>query len=159
MKTSSQKNNGFTLIEVMAAMAILGVVLAFALPSFQYTVKNNCLTTGTNTLVTSLQLARSEAAKRRQDVTVTAKAGGWGSGWTVTDASAATLPNGDVSLTCSDTTITESSGDTTLVYKSTGFIDSPATFSVCDDRTAETGRQIIINLVGRPTTDRDFTCS
>jgi len=151
-------SRGFTLIELMVAVAILGIVLAFALPSYQYTVKNNCLTTGTNTLVTSLQLARSEASKRRVDISVTAKAGGWGSGWTVQDPSANILPGGDVSLTCTATTITEQGGDTTLIYKPTGFIDNPAVFDVCDDRDDETGRQVSINMVGRPNTNRNFSC-
>jgi type IV fimbrial biogenesis protein FimT len=148
---------GFTLIELMVAVAILGIVLAFALPSYQYTVKNNCLTTGTNTLVTSLQLARSEASKRRVDISVVAKGGGWGSGWTVQDPSATVLS--DVNLTCTGTTITEQGGDTSLIYKPTGFIDNPAVFDVCDDRAAETGRQISINMVGRPNTNRNFVCT
>jgi type IV fimbrial biogenesis protein FimT len=147
---------GFSLIELMLAVAIIGIVLSFALPSFQYTVKNNCLTTNTNTLVTSLQLARSEATKRRQDISVEAKGGDWSAGWTVEDASGNLLS--DITLSCSATTVTEQASDTILVYKATGFIDTPAVFDVCDDRTAETGRQISINLVGRPNTNRNFTC-
>lgn len=156
-KYAPNTNRGFTLIEVMVTVAIAGIVMMFALPSYQNTVKNNCLTTGTNTLVTSLQLARSESTKRRQDITVTAKSGNWATGWTVTDPSATVLS--DVALSCTATTITEQSSDTTFVYKPTGFIDNPATFNICDDRTGENGRQVSINMVGRPNTNRNFTCS
>ena len=151
-------HKGFTLIEILAAIAIVGIVMAFALPSYNITVKNTCLTTSTNALITSIQIARSEASKLRQNISIISKTGGgdWSTGWTVQDASATVLNN--VDLTCGATTVTETGNDTTLVYESTGFIDSPAAFDVCDDRTGENGRQITINLVGRPNTNRTFVC-
>lgn len=154
----SKKYNyqGFTLIELMIAISIVGVVVAIALPSYNSTVKNTCMTTNTNTLITSIQLARSEATKLRQDISIVSKGGNWGTGWTVQDESATVL--NDVDLTCGSTTIEEQGSDTTLVYEPTGFIDEPAVFNVCDDRTGETGRQITINLVGRPSTNRGFIC-
>lgn len=147
---------GFTIVELMITLAILGVVLAIALPSYNNTVKNNCLTTDTNSLITSIQLARSEAIKRRQDVSIIAKGGNWATGWTVQDPTAFVIQ--DISLSCDATTVIEQGGDTTLVYSDDGFIDAPAEFEICDDRTAETGRRISINMVGRPSTDRNFAC-
>jgi type IV fimbrial biogenesis protein FimT len=149
-------NKGFTLIELMVAVAVVGIVLAFALPSYDILVKNNCLTTSTNSLVSGLQMARSEATKLRQNVSIIAKAGDWSTGWRVQDPLANVL--NDVDLTCGATTITEVSADMTLVYQPTGFIDLPAVFNVCDDRTGEIGRQITINMVGRPNTNRNFVC-
>jgi type IV fimbrial biogenesis protein FimT len=157
MNVKMKKAWGFTIIELMIAVAVVGIVLAMALPSYQSTVKNNCLTTSTNSLITGLQLARSEATKLRQDISVEAKGGDWGTGWTVENASGTVLS--DITLTCETTTITEQGGDSVLVYKPTGFIDAPAAFDICDDRTGETGRQISINLVGRPNTNRTFVCS
>lgn len=153
---SMKRTSGFSLIELMIAVAILGIVLAFALPSYDYTVKNTCLTTNTNTLVTSLQLARSEAVKQRQDVSIVAKGGNWATGWTVETPGPTILQ--DVTLSCEATTMAEQGGDNTLVYEPTGFIDTPAVFDICDTRTGETGRQISINMVGRPNTNRNFAC-
>ena len=151
-----KRESGFTILELMTVVVIVGVVVAVALPNYQIMVKNNCMTTSVNTLITNLQLARSEAIKRRQNVSIVAAAGGWSDGWTIQDAGANTLR--DVTLTCNATTITETGGDTTFVYRSTGFIDAPGTFDVCDDRTGETGRQVTINTVGRPSTNTDFIC-
>lgn len=157
MYTLKNKQAAFTLIEAMIAIAIGGILVAVALPSYQTMVKNNCLTTNTNTLVSSLQLARSEAVKRRESISVKANASGWNIGWTIEDSTSNVLR--DITLSCSQTTVTEASSDTILIYKSTGFIDNTATFNVCDDRTGETGRQITINAVGRPNTNSRFTCS
>lgn len=83
------KQSGFTFIELFVAVAVGGILVAFALPSYQTMIKNNCMTTNANSLVSTFQLARSEAAKRNSSVTITASNGAntsneWGSGWVIT---------------------------------------------------------------------------
>lgn len=127
-----KKEIGYTVLELMITVAIAGVVVAFALPSYQTMVKNNCMTTGTNALVASFQQARSEAVKRGTEVTITAGNAGdsgneWGTGWSITidedrngngnlDTGEDYNGNGvlddaapvrNVSLTCQNTTINE----------------------------------------------------
>lgn len=80
------KNSGFTLIELMVTLAVAAIVLTIGIPSFQELVNNNRLTTGTNQLVTALNLARSEAVKRGVQVTVRRKGittQRWELGWDV----------------------------------------------------------------------------
>ena len=67
---------GFTLIELMLGLTILAILLALAVPSFRQFTRSNAATSANNDLVTSLQLARSEALKRNRPVTVCASADG-----------------------------------------------------------------------------------
>ncbi|NKB37819.1 MAG: prepilin-type N-terminal cleavage/methylation domain-containing protein [Gammaproteobacteria bacterium] len=177
-----RNQSGFTIIELLVTVAVVGTLIAIALPNYNIFVKNNCLTTTTNNLVTSLQLARSESIKRGRNVGVHTISG-WASGWIVFDDE----DNGydydagtddilrDIAPTCGvgTMTITEINGstgaapnpndvtasDTSFYYESTGFIDSAGTFEFCDDRTAETGRMITISITGRPTTNSEYTCT
>src|SRR5690606_8776794 len=55
---------GFTLIELMVAVSVLGVLLAIALPSFQPLIERWRVRQVESNLEASLQFARSEAIKR-----------------------------------------------------------------------------------------------
>jgi type IV fimbrial biogenesis protein FimT len=55
---------GFTLIELMVTLAVAGVLMMIAIPSFKKITLSNRLTTAANDLVDSLNTARMEAIKR-----------------------------------------------------------------------------------------------
>jgi type IV fimbrial biogenesis protein FimT len=77
---------GFTLMELMVTIAIAGILLGVAIPSFTSLISSNRLTTYANELVTALNFARSEAIKRGQPVTIKHNgntSGDWSSGWTI----------------------------------------------------------------------------
>lgn len=61
---------GFTLIELMTTIAVLGVVLGFAVPGVQQLVQNNRQSTQLNTFGATLAMARSEAIKQNTRVVV-----------------------------------------------------------------------------------------
>ena len=80
---------GFTLVELIIALAVAAILLSMAVPSFRTTIQNNRLITETNDFVSALHLARSEAIKRRARVTLCKSTdgaactatGGWEQGW------------------------------------------------------------------------------
>jgi len=82
---------GFTLIELMVAIMVLGILLGVAVPSFRDAALSSRLTAYANDLVASAQIARSEAIKRNAPVTLCASSngttcatsGGWQVGWIV----------------------------------------------------------------------------
>ena len=66
------KNAGFTLIELIATVSIATILASIAVPSFSKMIERNRITTGTNELISSLILARSEALKRSINVSLCA---------------------------------------------------------------------------------------
>lgn len=65
---------GFTLMELMMTLAVVGVILAVAVPSFRAFQLNNRMTSAANDLLASIQHARSEAIKRQRIVALCASA-------------------------------------------------------------------------------------
>lgn len=73
---------GFTLIELIIAVAILAILLALAAPTFAEISLRSRSTNAVNALVGDLALARSEAVKRARTAYVSAN-GNWNDGWQV----------------------------------------------------------------------------
>jgi type IV fimbrial biogenesis protein FimT len=84
---------GFTIIELMIVVALIGIVGSMALPAFQDMIRNNRQVAATNELVAAIHYARSEAITRNQVITICrsnaaqtacgAAGGGWDLGWIV----------------------------------------------------------------------------
>jgi len=77
------RNPGFTLPELMITLAIAGILMAIAVPSFNTSIRSSRLSASANELVTALNLARSEAVKRGQQVVVRQNGPFWENGWQV----------------------------------------------------------------------------
>lgn len=80
---NKRPSRGFTLIEMLVVIAILGIMAAIAIPSFQDMLANQRVRSAATDLVSDITLARTEAIKRQQRVQVLADAAGWRNGWTV----------------------------------------------------------------------------
>lgn len=57
------RNRGFTLVELMMVLTVLGVMMAFAVPNFKEYRRNAALTDTANTFVSSVYRTRTEAMK------------------------------------------------------------------------------------------------
>ncbi|MEM7763786.1 MAG: GspH/FimT family pseudopilin [Pseudomonadota bacterium] len=90
-RVSASHADGFTLFELMLAIAVIAVIAGFAVPSFVDIVRSNRIVTDNNEIVSALALARSEAIKsgvrttmcRSADQATCAGSGGWEQGWIV----------------------------------------------------------------------------
>lgn len=80
---------GFSMIELMVTVAIVAILAAVALPSFEGVLRSNRVATTTNQLVASLMLARSEATRNPNGAALCTSTngatcgGGWNDGWMV----------------------------------------------------------------------------
>lgn len=80
------KIRGFTLIELMVTVAVLAVLASLATPSFRQLLAAQRVRVTGYDIVSDLVLARSEAIKRGENVTIRPVASDWALGWTVTVA-------------------------------------------------------------------------
>lgn len=116
---TSQQQSGFTLLELMAVLAILGIIMAGSIELFDSLVKGQRIRSASFDLYTSLSVARSEAMKRGGNVTIVpSDPADWSRGWTINDAAGNTLksqgPIGQVAVS------TVPSPLPTLVFARTG---------------------------------------
>ena len=67
---NKQKSLGFTLIELMIVIAIIGIIASMAMPSFQDTIERNRLKEAAESLKSDLMFARTEAIKQSTNLNV-----------------------------------------------------------------------------------------
>lgn len=86
----NRSETGFTIIELLVTVVVVGILAALAMPSFQDLVRKRNATTVAETFVSDMRFARSESLKRTTPVTVcqssnsatcSAVAGAWVTGW------------------------------------------------------------------------------
>jgi type IV fimbrial biogenesis protein FimT len=81
---SAGKTSGFTIIELMLTLVVVGVLLAIGMPSMANLVTSQRVKTAASDLHVSLTLARSEAIKRNATVQVEpVDTSNWAKGWSV----------------------------------------------------------------------------
>ncbi len=61
---------GFTILELMVVVAIVGILMAVAVPAMGNFIRNGRITAAANDVMAALHFTRSEAIKRRQPVTL-----------------------------------------------------------------------------------------
>lgn len=80
-------SDGFTFIELMIVIAILAIIMVFALPAYKDLQLRKNITGQANHLLSIVHLARSEAIKRSEIVTICKSSDGqtcggfWSKGW------------------------------------------------------------------------------
>ena len=141
------KSSGFTLIELMVVVAVLGLLASIAIPSFQSILASQRMRSVAFDMMTDLLFARSEAIKRGENVVLAPATGGWTSGWTVRVSSSSELVSQKPGVGSS---VTFLSSPASVTYDQNGRvsnISSSANFALTDGTR---NRCISIDPSGRP---------
>jgi len=157
VKRPMRKLTGFTLTELLITITIAAILAAIAVPSFARLIRDTRLATSANSVVSVLNLARSEAAKRGTNVRVQSSTGttAWQGGWTVyVDTNGNASPDADEITRIADAldgTLTLTGSVAVVQFRPMGtttLAPTPVTFDLCNDRAAETDRRITISATG-----------
>ena len=159
-----RKQAGLTLIEIMITLGIAAIILSFGLPKFQLMLQNNRISTSTNALTGTFNLARSEAIKRGVEITVRANGSPaeWKNGWEILDDGTGEVIRHMAAL---NTTmhIESTSSETEFAYLANGFFKPAVEKSIfiCDaNRSGEFGRTLTISISGKAKlSNKEYTCS
>ena len=164
---SFRNSTGFTLLELIAALAILSVLFGLGIPSINSTVTSNRVAHQVNQLVGTLAYSRSEAIKRAERITLCQsqnntncdKSGDWTGGWMlfvdknnnrVLDESEKLL-HVNKTLTSSIQVSFNGSGgrDGYVVYKADGSAYPNGSFIICNPTYPSIAKALILKHNGR----------
>mgnify|MGYP000050072360 CR=1 FL=1 len=176
------RRQGFSLIELLVAVAVLSIVLAMAVPSLSQTRRSNEVKTVQSQLLNDLTRARGEAITRGNQVSLCASSDGlhcdgvWG-GWLTFEGAvpASTTAIAQPLSVVSIAGLAVSATATQVTFAGWGAADAAMEATLCDsDADPVTTRAVQVSALGRarssvdanadavhesPTTGVALTCS
>jgi type IV fimbrial biogenesis protein FimT len=151
------RSQGFTLVELIITVVMVAVLLAWAVPNFQALILNSRLNAQVNDLIADINLARSEAIKRRSNVVLCTSTNGtsclvggnWANGRIVLVGATVLRYRGPLTV---PTDTLNSPGPASHTFDKFGAplsANVPTYFTFCDNRGASFGKKIDLNSIGQ----------
>lgn len=146
---------GFTLVELMVTVAVLGVLAVVAVPAMQGLVNGNRLRAAIGELQAAIQVAKTEAVRRNVPVTLCGSSDGstcasttsW-TRWVIRGRDPATPSDVDVIRSDAPTGNVQISGPADgIVFRPSGRIDAQAQLTACLPTTNPADNQRIVTIM------------
>lgn len=170
-----RRSGGFTLIELIVTVAVLGILFGLGVPQFTDFLRNSRRASVLNELVGSLTLARSEAIRRGATISMCKTTDGtaclsgagdtWAAGWlTFVNSDGDSPPVLDVGETVlrvrtetnAPYTLSPTAGVTNFIsFKADSSVVTAGAFTYCDARGVARARAVVVSAVGRVRLSRD----
>jgi len=161
-------HSGFTLLELLVAMLVLGVLASIGIPAFSSTIDRQRIDSAVTSLSSGLAYTRLEAVRRNRVVTIAPIGADWNTGWRifidtnnngVFDAGEELLREdlpSRVAFIHANTPVASfvrynARGESILLNG--GF--QAGTFRFCPSQSGAQGRIMVLNRVGRIRTARE----
>lgn len=171
------KNNvrGFTVLELMVTIAVLGIIVAMAVPSYQKMVAKSNIRTAAQSLTEAINEARMEAISQKKVVTLKAnedakrkcvEGTSWRNGWVITNSSKNGVREWQTDSCHTEVLITPD-GQMSLEFLRNGFVTNDKgeanaiSFCVSDERVSDYAHQVSLRQNGLMTRKEitNDTCS
>ena len=160
VKKLRMTSSGFTLIELIVTIAVMGIIASIAAPNITIQLANQRVKSTTATLNNALREAKTESVIRRQAITVTIDNKDTSSGTLVLTDAKSNL----IGTYTYDTKSTISGKDSDNKDKSTSLFspdkttDKEVVYTVCDNNTSASPRQIEVSKMAAINIKLGGTC-
>lgn len=152
----NKKNKGFTLVELMVTLTIMGLLMGYGLPSYNEFSQRQALAREANDLLGDLRFARNLAVDKNTTVRLDSINGvNWEGGWVIRQV----LTNSPLTLLdvrvkdviSGDLTILAGNGINSIAYDAMGVVSQAATFTIANSVDNLT---LTVSLSGLASTNR-----
>ena len=146
-----KQHKGFTLVELMLTIAVLGIIASIATPSISLQLANMRVKSTAATLENALKEAKAESAIRRQDVAVSYNNNNTAEG-------RISVSSGQNYGYDANSTITEAASAASVTFRANKTASTSMTYTICDSNADATPRQVAVNTTAVITTQAGGTC-
>lgn len=124
---------GFTLVELMVIVVLLGIVASIAMPNFAQFIRNNQVQAQADEIAGFLQFARSQAVSRRESYTVDMD------DWKVYPAADTTKVERKLEIDTTRLSVRRNVSGKEITFTPQGMVTVPVKLIVCSDNEHKSG--------------------
>lgn len=165
-RREASHSSGFTLIELMVAIALLAILISLAVPSFTSMIKRNRVDAAASSLAVGLATARSEAVKRGVNVSICkssdgstcATSGDWSTGWVIYVTAGTPIKVFDAAGS-SVTMVGDNNVQSAIIFSPTGQTTLTADGNITVCIAGVTAKVVTVSASGRARVNGGATCS